>query len=326
MTMKKLAPAVFFLVFLCGCGRNPNLSLPENDVGVIDVSRTNPIIHTLSDGRVCTITPFVTLDDNIQLRTFIVATNSFAAYSNIFRARMTDARLGFGVDTNTVLFLKLRASNGWPPEKLVKPGPTATSHSLSGPAIGLLGIYVRGTQYFARFWVSNYTMVPIAFTPAFVEIQQSDGGWASNSFFNSSGIRTANMPGTNLPLPPTKRLNSVLQKPSGTNSHARVIQFSGTNPLVVPPTGDWNVLRWRATWDGDLAEELPSGKGTTFSIPLLKTNSSWRIAFFVTQRTVMNVVKDSVRDFGKTNPYSTYRTYGGERFVIRTPEISLVPP
>jgi hypothetical protein len=101
-----------FTIALVGCSKHSQTTaLPKNNnLGVVDVTDSKPSNHTLSDGRVCTITPTVLPDGNVNLTTIIVETNASGVKrsSLVFEAPVDGRPYTFGFDKNTILTVALR--------------------------------------------------------------------------------------------------------------------------------------------------------------------------------------------------------------------------
>jgi hypothetical protein len=108
-----IALALLALAF-AGCSKHsPTASaLPKNiDLGVIEVSGGKPSSHILADGRVCTITPTVLGDGNVNLAATLIETNA-SGVERLDRAiqvpGVSDRPYVFGFDNvDTVFTVKL---------------------------------------------------------------------------------------------------------------------------------------------------------------------------------------------------------------------------
>jgi hypothetical protein len=98
--------ASFTLVF-AGCSKHPQAaSFPKsNDLGAIDVSSGKPSVHTLADGRACTITPTLLPNGNVHLNTIIEETNgSIKTRKTLdFEAPVDKGASTYGLDKSTII-------------------------------------------------------------------------------------------------------------------------------------------------------------------------------------------------------------------------------
>jgi hypothetical protein len=76
-------------------------------LGVIDVSSGKPSIHTLADGRACTLTPTALPDGNVGLATTIDETNG-SRRTLTFEAPVDGRAYTFAFDKSTVITVALR--------------------------------------------------------------------------------------------------------------------------------------------------------------------------------------------------------------------------
>jgi hypothetical protein len=110
----KLCTALFTLALLAslftGCSKHsPTAAIPKStDFGVIEVSDGISSSHILADGRVCTITPTVLKDGNVELATTIIETNASGVRrsSNVLESPV-DRAVTFAFDKDTVITLTL---------------------------------------------------------------------------------------------------------------------------------------------------------------------------------------------------------------------------
>jgi hypothetical protein len=117
--MKKCASLVVLAsltAVLVGCSKHSSAAAnpKNNDLGVIEVSGGKPSSHILADGRVCTITPTVLADGNVNLATTIIETNASGVKrsSLVFEAPgwVADRAYTFGFDKDTIFTVTLHMS------------------------------------------------------------------------------------------------------------------------------------------------------------------------------------------------------------------------
>ncbi len=89
--------ASFTLAF-AGCSKHPQtVSFPgDNNLGVIDVSSGKPSVHTLADGRVCTVSATILPDGKVRLTT---ATDETTGSSKTQRTLVSDVPADIGTFT-----------------------------------------------------------------------------------------------------------------------------------------------------------------------------------------------------------------------------------
>jgi len=99
---------------LAGCTKHSRTAaIPKiNDLGVIEVSGGLPSSHTLADGRVCTLTPTVLADKNVELATTIIETNATGVKrsSLVFQAPIDGRAYTYGFDETSVITVALHES------------------------------------------------------------------------------------------------------------------------------------------------------------------------------------------------------------------------
>jgi hypothetical protein len=96
-------------IALAGCSNHSQTAgIPNNNnLGLLDVSSGKPMIHTLADGRACTLTPTPLPDGNVSLATTIDETNG-SRRTLTFQAPADGRAYTFAFDKSTVITVALR--------------------------------------------------------------------------------------------------------------------------------------------------------------------------------------------------------------------------
>ena len=104
-----------FTLALTSCSKHPQTANLQktNDLGVINVSSGKPNSYTLADGRICTITPTLLPDGNVNLDTTVIKTNAtgWKRSSLSFQTPVIDRAYTFSFDKETVFRVRLHIAD-----------------------------------------------------------------------------------------------------------------------------------------------------------------------------------------------------------------------